>query len=203
MINTIIFDIGMVLAHFRGREMFHDMGIEGEDFEVIVNATIRNPWWNEFDRGLIPTEEIVDIFAKDAPQFRKEIAMIFEHPEQMVVMYDYAIPWIQELRKRGYKVYALSNWSKPTYEACIDGQLRFLKEMDGEIISFREHLLKPEREIYQLLCDRFHINPSEAVFLDDNEVNIAGAKKFGLHTIHFQNYEQGHRELEAILKMQF
>ena len=59
MITTVIFDIGMVLAHFRGRDMFADVGIVGEDFETIVNATIRNPMWNEFDRGLISTEEII------------------------------------------------------------------------------------------------------------------------------------------------
>lgn len=200
MINTVIFDIGMVLAYFRGREMFRDMGIEGEDFETIVNATIRNPMWNEFDRGLIPTEEIIDIFAKDAPQFRKEISAIFEHPERMVLMYDYAIPWIRELKVRGYKVYALSNWSKPTYEACIDSHLSFLKEMDGEIISFREHLLKPEREIYELLCDRFNINPAEAVFLDDNIANIEAAREFGLGAIHFIDYEQGKEELEKYLQ---
>ena len=199
MIKTVIFDIGMVLAHFRGREMFEDMGIFGNDFEIIVNATIQNPMWNEFDRGLIPTEEIIKIFAKDAPQFHKEIAHIFEYPEQMVVMYDYTIPWIRELKERGYKVYALSNWSKPTYEACIDSHLSFLKEMDGEIISFREHLLKPEREIYQLICDRFDIVPGEAVFLDDNIANIEAARDFGLNAIHFQNYAQGREELEKIL----
>ena len=200
MITTVIFDIGMVLAYFRGREMFRDMGIVGEDFETIVNATIRNPMWNEFDRGLIPTEEIIDIFAKDAPQFRNEISAIFEHPERMVLMYDYAIPWIRELKGRGYKVYALSNWSKPTYEACIDSHLSFLKEMDGEIISFREHLLKPEREIYQLICDRFQISPSKAVFLDDNIANVEAARKFGLNAIHFVNYEQGKAELEEYLQ---
>ena len=200
MITTVIFDIGMVLAHFRGRDMFADVGIVGEDFETIANATIRNPMWNEFDRGLIPTEEIIEIFAKDAPQFRKEISMIFEHPERMVVMYDYAIPWIRDLKSRGYKVYALSNWSKPTYEACIDSHLRFLKEMDGEIISFREHLLKPEREIYELLCNRFQITPSEAVFLDDNLANIVAARAFGLNAIHFTDYEQGKTELEKYLQ---
>ena len=200
MINTVIFDIGMVLAYFRGREMYEDMGITGEDFETIANATIRNPMWNEFDRGLISTEEIIEIFVKKAPQFRKEITAIYEMPKIMVRMYDYTLPWIRELKERGYNIYALSNWSKPTYEACIDNSLSFLKEMDGEIISFREHLLKPEREIYQLLCDRFDINPAEAVFLDDNIANVEAAMEFGLNAIHFKDYEQGKAELEKYLQ---
>lgn len=200
MITAIVFDIGMVLAHFRGREMFQDMGITGETFEAIADATIRHPMWNEFDRGLLSTEEIIEIFAKDAPQFRREITAIFEHPENMVQMYDYTLPWILELKSRGYRVYALSNWSKPTYEACIDNSLRFLKEMDGEIISFREHLLKPEREIYQLLCDRYQLLPQNTVFIDDRLDNITAAAEFGLHTVHFCNYTQGRTELETLLK---
>ena len=72
--------------------------------------------------------------------------------------------------------------------------------MDGEIISFREHLLKPEREIYQLLCDRFDINPAEAVFLDDNIANVEAAREFGLNAIHFKDYEQGKAELEKYLQ---
>jgi HAD superfamily hydrolase (TIGR01509 family) len=71
--------------------------------------------------------------------------------------------------------------------------------MDGEIISFREHLLKPERQIYQLICDSFDIVPGEAVFLDDNIANVEAARDFGLNAIHFANYKQGKAELEKLL----
>ena len=60
MINTVIFDIGMVLVYFRWRELFADLGFEGEKFEKIAKATVHNPWWNEFDKGKMTVEEIVD-----------------------------------------------------------------------------------------------------------------------------------------------
>ena len=44
---------------------------------------------------------------------------------------------------------------------------------------------KPEREIYELTCTRLGIAPSEAVFVDDNADNVAGARAFGLETVHF------------------
>jgi putative hydrolase of the HAD superfamily len=44
---------------------------------------------------------------------------------------------------------------------------------------------KPEREIYELTCTRLGIEPSEAAFLDDNADNVAGARAFGLQTVHF------------------
>ena len=60
-------------------------------------------------------------------------------------------------------------------------------------------MIKPNPKIYELICKRYDINPAEAVFLDDNEDNIISAREFGLNAIQFQSYEQGRRELEAIL----
>ena len=200
MINTVVFDIGMVLVYFRWRELFADLGFEGDKFEKIVEATVHNPWWNIFDKGGMSVEEIVDKYAESAPEYKEDIARIYDYKEEFVTLYDYAIPWIQELKERGYKIYILSNWSEPVYEANKDTHLRFLKYVDGEIMSFREGMIKPDREIYQLLCDRFDINPKEAVFLDDNTANIKAANEFGLNAIHFVNYEQAKVELEKYLR---
>ena len=200
MINTVVFDIGMVLVYFRWRELFADLGFEGDKFEKIAEATVHNPWWNIFDKGGMSVEEIVDKYTENAPEYKEDIARIYDYKEEFVTLYDYAIPWIQELKERGYKIYILSNWSEPVYEANKDTHLRFLKYVDGEIMSFREGMIKPDREIYQLLCDRFDINPKEAVFLDDNTANIKAANEFGLNAIHFVNYEQAKVELEKYLR---
>lgn len=200
MINTVIFDIGMVLVYFRWKELFADLGFEGEKFEKIAQATVRNPWWNEFDKGGITVEEIVDKYAESAPEYKDDIAKIYDHKDEFVVLYEYTIPWIRELKEKGYKVYILSNWSEPAYEANKDTHLRFLKEVDGEIMSYREGMIKPDREIYELLCNSFNINPATAVFLDDNSTNVKAAQEFGLHAIHFKNYEQAKKELEVYLR---
>lgn len=199
MINTVIFDIGMVLVYFRWKELFADLGFEGEKFDKIAEATVHNSWWNEFDKGLMGVEEVVDKYAQTAPEYGVEIAKIYDYSNQFIEVFDYTDPWIHELKERGYKVYVLSNWSKPAYEANKDTHMSFLKEMDGGILSFREGIIKPDRAIYQLLCDRYGINPREAVFLDDNVANITAAKEFGLHAIHFKNYQQAKEELEKYL----
>lgn len=199
MINTVVFDIGMVLVYFRWKELFAQLGFEGDKFDKIAEATVHNPWWNEFDKGGMTVEEIIDKYAESAPEYKEDIAKIYDHKDEFAILYEYTIPWIRDLKERGYKVYILSNWSEPVYEANKDTHLRFLKETDGEVMSYREGMIKPAREIYELLCDRFNINPSEAVFLDDNAANVKAAQEFGLHTIHFKNYEQAKEELERYL----
>ena len=46
--KTLIFDLGMVLVHFRWREFLTDMGYEGEKKEGLAKAMFQNPLWQDF-----------------------------------------------------------------------------------------------------------------------------------------------------------
>ena len=200
MINTIIFDIGNVLVDFRWRQMYESFGLKEDDIEKLADATVRHQAWLDLDQGIITTEEAEEAYVKAAPEYREFIERIYQEMDNMLVQFDYSIPWIKEMKKRGYRIYILSNWSKPAYEACQDTALSFLPLVDGVVFSYQEFVIKPDQKIYEIICNRYHINPAEAVFLDDSEANIKGAREYGLHAIHFQSYEQGREALEELLK---
>ena len=199
MIKTVIFDIGNVLVHFGWREVFQEFGLEGEELERFADATVRHQAWVDLDEGIITTEEAKEAYAKEVPEYREYIDRIYQGMDKMLVQYDYAIPWIKELKERGYRIYILSNWSKPAYDACQNTALSFLPLADGVVFSYKELLVKPDKKIYELICSRYGINPAEAVFLDDSEPNITSAREFGLHGILFKSYEQAKGELEELL----
>ena len=199
MVNTVVFDIGNVLIDFRWQGLFEDLGFTGEKYEAIANATVKSQWCNEFDRGCMELEEIVGKFTENAPKYEAEIRSIFDNMDNLLRGRGYADEWIRELKDRGCKVYILSNMSKPAHEVHSKGCMSFLDEVDGAILSYQEKMIKPDRCIYELLCDRFQIVPEEAVFLDDTLRNIEAAKEFGLRGIHFKTYEQAKAELDAML----
>ena len=199
MINTIIFDIGNVLVDFRWRQMYESFGLKEDDIEKLADATVRHQAWMDLDQGIITTEEAEEAYVKAAPEYREFIERIYQEMDNMLVQFDYSIPWIKEMKKRGYRIYILSNWSKPAYEACQDTALSFLPLVDGVVFSYQEFVIKPDQKIYEIICNRYHINPAEAVFLDDSEANIKGAREYGLHAIRFKSYEQGRAELEELL----
>lgn len=71
--------------------------------------------------------------------------------------------------------------------------------MDGGILSCDIHLLKPNREIFEALLDKYNFKAEECIFIDDREINIQGAKVLGIEGIVFENYEQAHTKLRKIL----
>lgn len=199
MINTVIFDIGNVLVDFCWRKMYEDFGLDGQALEKFADATVRHQAWVDLDQGIITTEEAKEAYAKEVPEYRELIERIYQEMDKMLVQFEYSIPWIKELKERGYRIYILSNWSKPAYDDCQNTALSFLPLVDGVVFSYKEFVIKPDKKIYEIICNRYDINPAEAVFLDDSEANIISAREFGLNAIHFQSYEQGRKELEELL----
>lgn len=197
MITTIIFDIGNVLADFTWREHFASFGYDDEMVERIARVTVKNPLWNEVDRGVMESEELIQEFAAADPEIEQDIRKVLANVKTMVVRNDYAIPWIQDLKGKGYRVLYLSNFSERAETDCADA-LDFIPYMDGGILSYKEKVIKPMPEIYQLLIDRYNLIPEECVFMDDTPKNLAGAEKFGIHTIHFQNQAQAVEELRKL-----
>lgn len=197
MIRNIVFDIGNVLSDFCWREFLQNKGFEEEMINRLARATVLTPYWNEYDRGAWSEEQIMQAFVKCDPEIEAEIHKGFDNVTGMVRIRDYACSWVQELKTKGYKVYYLSNFARKTEEQCPDS-LAFIPMMDGGILSYREKLIKPGEEIYNLLCERYGLKPEECVFLDDTLKNIETARRLGWKGIHFTTKEQAIRELREM-----
>lgn len=197
MIKNIVFDVGRVLVDFNWQQVFHALGLEGEVYRKVEEATVRSAAWGEFDRGELTDEEVLQSFLAQAPECEQEIRTFWEHVPDTIKRYDYAEGWIQELKAKGYKVYLLSNYPDRTYRLTRK-ELSFVDMVDGGIFSYQIKCIKPEPAIYQALFEKYSLIPEECVFLDDNGDNIAAAKELGMHAIQFQDKEQAERELAEL-----
>jgi len=197
MIKNIIFDIGNVLADFRWEGFLRDKGFEGEVYDRIVAASVLSPQWCEYDRGVWTEEEILAAFIKNDPAIEKELHMAYDDCKGLVTPRDYAIPWICELKEKGYKVWYLSNFSRKAEVECAES-LSFIPYTDGGILSYRDKVIKPDAAIYELLLERFGLVAEECVFMDDVLANVKGAEKVGIHGIQFLSKEQAQEELRKL-----
>jgi HAD superfamily hydrolase (TIGR01509 family) len=58
-------------------------------------------------------------------------------------------------------------------------------------------LIKPDAAIYQHTLRGLGVSASEALFLDDREINIQAARALGIHAIQFRSQEQLRKEMQA------
>lgn len=58
--------------------------------------------------------------------------------------------------------------------------------LDDIIISALIGKIKPNRDFYEYILDRFEIEASELLFLDDNKDNIDAASNIGINTINVE-----------------
>ena len=197
MIKNLIFDIGNVLADYNWRGFLEAQGFEPEMVERIGKAAPLSKEWNEYDRGVWTDEEILDSFVKNDPEIETEIRKAYASFRGMVKMRDYTIPWLKELKAKGYHLYYLSNFSGKARRDCSES-LQFLPLMDGGILSYEDKLIKPDAAIYELLLKRYNLEAEDSVFMDDTMPNVTGAEAVGIHGIWFDTREHAIEQLKKL-----
>lgn len=93
---------------------------------------------------------------------------------------------IRQLRKKGYNLYVLSNTNPIMYNHWIDNAFRaeglsVNDYFDGIVVSYQEKTCKPDPKIFQNLVDRYRLDPSETIMLDDSAANCEAARSIGLN----------------------
>ncbi len=194
MIDTVIFDLGRVLVDFYDCEIVQEFGFEQEVYEKIVGSFYDEKKRLEYDRSSMSDMELIEMFTKDIPECRAEFEKVFHNEGKAVVERDYTRQWIMDLKKKGLKVYLLSNYARNTYNLSKE-KLDFLEMMDGRIFSWEVKKVKPEKEIYQSLIDKYNLVPENCVFIDDKQINLDAAKQLGIKTILFENKEDADKKL--------
>lgn len=195
MITTIIFDMGNVLINFRWKELFHEMGLEGERFERMKNATVYDPVWNEFDIGYWTDDMMEEAFIKNAPDLENEIKdMMHDRFPGLLKKFDYTDEWLDRIKAKGYRILILSNFSAKAFRDCAD-ELDYVSKADEAVISYKVHMIKPDPKIYEYMIEKCNVVPEESVFIDDTVDNINAARSFGINTILFTGKEEADKAL--------
>lgn len=93
--------------------------------------------------------------------------------------------------KPKHNLLILSNWDKESFPLIKKNCKSVFKHFDDKhiIISADVKLLKPEAELFNHIIKKFKLDPKDCVFIDDQEENVAAAKKAGIEAIHHKDYK--------------
>ena len=204
MIKTVVFDIGHVLIGFDWKAYLDKMfagRLSADEIKLVAKATFGSTYWTALDRDEIEPSEAFSAMKAKMPGYESYITETMDNLDLCAKRMDYAIPWITELKKRGFRVLYLSNCSRFLTEK-ISHSTDFISFMDGGVASFEEKCAKPDKKIYRILFKRFDLIPSECVFVDDTKINIEVAHKLGMNAVLFSDYEQARSEVNSVIHSQ-
>lgn len=197
MIKNIVFDVGNVLVHFRWYEYMLDLGISAENAGFLGENMVLTDFWDRMDLGIEDEDKACAYFSEKYPQLKKEIELFWSNMQEIVREYDYSLPLIKELKGMGFSVYLLSNYP-PKMAELHWPHFKFRAVVDGEIISGKEKVAKPDHRIYELLCERYGLEKTECLFVDDRKKNVDAAESFGMQGFLFAGKDG--REAPDLLK---
>lgn len=198
-IDTIVFDLGGVLIDWNPDYVYRQVFSNEADMRWFYNNICTSDWNEEQDAGRT-MKEATDLLVQQFPEHETNIRLYYDRWEDMLGgPIQETVDVLRHLKQNTqHRLYALTNWSAETFPVALQ-RYDFLHWFHGRVVSGEEKTRKPFLEIYQTLIKRFDIEPSRAVYTDDNVRNLRPAKELGFRTIHFQSPQQFKDELDELL----
>jgi putative hydrolase of the HAD superfamily len=228
-VEAVIWDYGGVISSplFRGIGRFEaDMGYpEGSVLELIFGesayiggegggdpgdgaapaaASAVTHDWHRLETGQIGLDEYMAGVVERAPQVLGR-PIDLDAYRQFTRDMPLGIHWpvvhrIQRLQTEGLKLALLTNNVKEfgsAWRATFPVDELFEVVVDSSEVGVR----KPDQRIYLLTCERLAVEPTTAVFIDDNRDNVDAARAVGMEAVQFgEDPLAVISELDAILE---
>ena len=190
--------MGGVLIEWNPHLFCERFGISDKnDQDVIVNNTVRQQSWHDYDQGLITINKLINLSKDRVPDRLKKECVNFIKNWNLV---SYPVKGMEELLKelksKGYRIYLLSNagYNQPNYFK----KYPYTNIFDGKIVSCFYKIRKPDKEIFELIVKKYKLNKEECVFIDDYEINVKGSNDAGIKAILFKNAIDLRKDLKEI-----
>lgn len=187
-IKNIIMDAGGVFIDTKTVTTAKAIGVSPDQLRAVFGEAKKGGSWNDWLLGHVDGDEFESRLCSALEPDLRTVG----HRWLSTECYSRGLPIYDDVLKdmhylhdvEGHPVIILSN--------IVDRTLDYLRDsgiagsFDGGVYSCEEHMMKPDHAIYQLLLDRFHLDPRETAFFDDKLKNCIAAKEMGIIAYHWK-----------------
>ena len=176
--------MGNVLLDYNPQMVVDTFCESREEKDLVMRELFKGPEWPMMDEGILTADECLErVCGRCEERFREKIKVCLEQWPICMKPLPGVFDFLADLRNAGYGLYVLSNAADTFHDY-------FPKEFpegtfDGIVVSCDERIVKPDRRIYALICDRYDLEPQECLFVDDREENVEAARAYGMHAVRF------------------
>ena len=195
--STLAFDLGNVICPFDYKIAFARTGTRMEaSGERVLQALFYEEFGSDYERGLLSTAEFYEKarssfgFSLSLDDFKDIWSDIFSLNEGTVSL-------LRALKEKGHSLYMLSNICELHHEFLLKKFPGAFEHFNDLILSYQAGAIKPEKKIYDVLCERSANSPENIIYIDDRIDLIEASRKMGFKAVLFKDITQCERELSA------
>lgn len=176
--DAIVFDLGGVLIELAGVPRMLELLSHRVSVEELWQSWLLSKAVREFEIGRIDAEQFASTVLAEfqlpisAEQFLREFEAWPKGP------YPGAAELLDTLG-RSYIVACLTN-TNVLHWPRISGEMGLLQHFHHAFASHEIGLIKPDADVFAHVVERLGIPAERTLFLDDNQVNVDGARAAGL-----------------------
>lgn len=197
-IKNVIFDLGAVMFNWNPKEITEnfteDVGLQ----KKIQSELYYHQDWIDFDCALLTEEETT----KRASE-RLEISLIdadklFRQTKESLTLISKTLDVLKDVKEKSLRAYCLSNISPELFNHVSERHDLF-KLFDGIVTSGEENIGKPDKQIFEILLNRYKLKAKECLFIDDSNANTSTATKLGITAITFKGLDSCYKKIYSHL----
>lgn len=206
MIKTIVFDLGGVLIHLNREEAlkrFSALGVP--DIEKTLDPYLQSGYFLQVEDGRMSKEEFRLALSELSGRELTHEQISHAYMGFLQEVGGYKFDYIDTLRSK-YAVHILSNTNPYVMEFAESEDFlphtkrKLSSYCDRKFASCEMGVVKPHREIFEMMIADTGLIPSETLFLDDGPANIAMARELGFVTYCPANGEDWRAAVDRILE---
>ena len=196
-VEAVAFDLGGVLIDWSASYLYRSLLPDDASVAAFLEEVGFIDWNTALDAGR-DWDEAVEWLGTRHPGRRDLIEAFRDRWEETLGgSIEPTVEILEELRASGVRTFALSNWSRRTFDLAAS-RFQFLRGFEAVVISGDVGATKPDPRIYRELLERGDLRPESTVFIDDSPQNVASAISTGLVGVRYVTPELLRRDLVGL-----
>ncbi len=194
-----LWDLGNVAVQWNPEKILTMLNWPSDKTATVKQSLFESSLWLDLDQGLTTEPEVATLLAKETILTVDEVIQCFETVRQSLVDFPRSIELIHDMKAAQIPLYVLSNMS--TVNAAYLRQRDYFNLFDGIVISAEEKLIKPDVALFQVVLDRYQIDATEMLFIDDSLPNVQASQSLGMQAVHFKGSDNCYADIRQHFRL--
>ena len=177
----IILDMGNVLLEWNKDKILKAVVKTEKDYLILDKAIFQSGLWERLDLGTLTREELVDkVLSILGDCYQDEVEEVIWNWPAYIDIYSEVFPLLAVLKRKGHRIFVLSNTSPVFYELLKDQLSPLAEILNGFVLSCDIKAIKPDPKMFEEILQKYELDPANCIFLDDVKENTKMAESLGI-----------------------